>query len=353
MTAKQQLLPEWTNQEAIILAWPDKTTDWAPWLTAVQTVYCDIIVHLTEKHTGVILLIRQSEVEYCKTLLPKSAEVLLVIADYNDTWVRDYGFLTCSKQGVMSPVEFTFNGWGQKFDASKDNHINQTVLASLCKNAIEAVDLVLEGGAIEIDQGGTLLSTQLCLLNPKRNDGIQLSEYNKIFAEYLGASQNIFLKHGHLEGDDTDGHIDTLVRFTPNNGLVVQSAFNRPNDTHHSGLAALVSECQKAFPNHKIFELPLPCIKNIEQDRLPASYANFLISNQQVLFPIYHQPEDVLAMDIMKQAFPKHKIVPIDCLPLIQQFGSLHCISMQVPSGTLKPTVLAQFAKGITQYAEQ
>jgi agmatine/peptidylarginine deiminase len=158
------------------------------------------------------------------------------------------------------------------------------------------------------------------------------------------------LQNGHLEGDDTDGHIDTLVRFTPHKGLIIQSAFNRPADIHFEGLSALIKECQQVLPTHKIFELPLPYILNSQGDRLPASYANFLISNQHILCPIYQQAEDNLAIHVIQNAYPEFTIVPIDCLPLIQQFGSLHCISMQIPCGILKPEILRSLASGVCVY---
>jgi len=195
-----------------------------------------------------------------------------------------------------------------------------------------------------------LLSTKLCLTNPKRNGDKSLVSYQQDFALFLGAKQSIILQNGHLEGDDTDGHIDTLVRFTPDNGLVIQSAFNRPDDSHFLGLAALVKECQQDFPTHQIFELPLPHIVNSQGDRLPASYANFLISNQHILCPIYQQKEDQLAMQVIQNAYPRFTIVPINCLPLVQQFGSLHCISMQIPCGILKPDILQSCANGVYVY---
>jgi agmatine/peptidylarginine deiminase len=166
----------------------------------------------------------------------------------------------------------------------------------------------------------------------------------------LGAQKITILEHGHLDGDDTDAHIDTLVRYTPDNGLVIQSAFNRPSDSHFQGLCSLVAECKQAFPKHKIFELPLPEILNADGERLPASYANYLISNQQILCPIYQQPEDELAIQIIQNAYPSFKIVAINCLPLVQQFGSLHCISMQIPCGVLKPEILHSLCNGTYQY---
>jgi agmatine/peptidylarginine deiminase len=345
-----QLLPEWTRQDAMILVWPDKNTDWQPWLESVQRVYLNIIESLNQANTNVVLLVRSDEIKNCLSRLKKSSRVLIISAQYNDTWIRDYGFLSCANKSDLRPIEFVFNGWGQKFDATKDNKINQDVLSQLCQKPIKSIALVVEGGALEIDQYGTLLSTEFCLTNPKRNGDKPITSYQQDFEKYLGAKHSVILQNGYLEGDDTDGHIDTLVRFTPDNGLVIQSASNRPHDSHFKGLAALVTECQRILPTHKIFELPLPYILNSQGDRLPASYANFLISNQHILCPIYQQIEDKLAMQVMQNAYPKFTIVPINCLPLVQQFGSLHCISMQIPCGILKPEVLHSFANGVCVY---
>ena len=350
MSDNYQLLPEWTQQEAVMLVWPDQNTDWQPWLDNVQSVYLQIIESLNQANTNVMLLVRNDEIKNCINILGKQTKVLIVSANYNDTWIRDYGFLSCINESGIRPIEFVFNGWGQKFNACKDNKINQDVLSHLCQQPIKSVEIVLEGGALEIDQNGTLLSTQLCLTNNKRNGDKSIVSYQQDFQQFLGAKQSIILQNGHLEGDDTDGHIDTLVRFTPNYGLVIQSAFNRPDDSHFEGLTALVDECHEALPTHKIFELPLPYIVNSEGERLPASYANFLITNQHILCPIYQQTEDKLALQIMQLAYPKFTIVPINCLSLVQQFGSLHCISMQIPCGILKPEVLQSFANGVSVY---
>ncbi|MGO4891246.1 agmatine deiminase family protein [Flavobacterium sp. W21_SRS_FM6] len=344
-----RLLPEWAKQEAVILAWPDADTDWHPWLSTVREVYINIIAALNAANTGVLLLVKEHELAACKALLPQDGKVLLIATEYNDTWVRDYGFLSCQSEQGMQPVEFHFNGWGQKFDARKDNEVNRTTLAPLCRLPLISVDLIAEGGALEIDDNGHLLSTQFCLSNPKRNGDLSFERYTDIFKQALGATKVSIFEHGHLEGDDTDGHIDTLVRFTLQQGLVIQSAFNRPDDGHFAGLAALVDECKAALPQHQVFELPLPAIYNAEGDRLPASYANYLICNQHVLCPVYQQPEDTLAMTIMQQAYPDFKIVPINCLPLVQQFGSLHCISMQVPVNTLKPEIISRLNEGVSQ----
>jgi agmatine/peptidylarginine deiminase len=188
------------------------------------------------------------------------------------------------------------------------------------------------------------------LLNPQRNGELSVGQYEKMFRQALGVKQLSVLEHGHLEGDDTDGHVDTLVRFTPNNGLVIQSCYNRTSDSHFEGLSRLVDECRTRLPQHDIFELPLPRVLNEVGERLPASYANYLINNGQILCPTYGEPEDSIALQIIAKANPKYDIVAIDSLPLIQQFGSVHCISMQVPKGTLKPNFLALLSQDVTIY---
>lgn len=350
MDQKLTMLPEWAEQEAVILAWPDEITDWEPWLDQVRSTYRELISAITSNGTGVILLIRDNEIDIAKQLLHPLDNILLVKADYNDTWCRDYCFLTCDSDIGKQPIEFSFNGWGNKFNASKDNVINQQTLNSLCRNPILSFDLVAEGGALEIDENQQLLSTSLCLLNPQRNGDLSLNQYEQVFRQALGAKKLAVLEHGHLEGDDTDGHIDTLVRFTPNKGLVIQSCYNRKDDDHFNDLSQLVGECRKRLPQHQIFELPLPCIFNKVGERLPASYANYLIINGQILCPIYGVPEDLVALQIIASAHPKHNIIAIDSLPLIQQFGSVHCISMQVPKGTLKTQVLKLLSQGVTIY---
>lgn len=350
MSDTQTLLPEWTRQEAVILAWPDEQTDWKPWLGRVTQTYLSLINCINDAGAGVILLAREQQVEIIKQHLEPAAQVLMVTADYNDTWVRDYGFLTCQTAQGLQPVEFIFNGWGNKFNAVKDNKVNQQVLSSLCQLPLKSFPAVVEGGALEIDQNGNLLSTKLCLTNPQRNGDMSQEDYKALFAESLGASSTTIFEHGHLEGDDTDGHVDTLVRFTPENALVIQSCFNRVEDSHYKGLQTLVEECQGHFPTYGVYELPLPEIHNEEGGRLPASYANYLICNKHILAPIYQQPEDQLALEVLEKAYPEFKIVPINAQPLIQQFGSVHCISMQVPEGTLKSSVVEKLRSGVSVY---
>lgn len=345
-----RLLPEWAPQEAIILAWPDANTDWCEWLGEVQNTYIDIICAINRNDTPVILLVKAEEIDDLSRRLPESARVLLVKSDYNDTWVRDYGFLTCQSGNGNVPVSFTFNGWGNKFDATRDNEVNTAYLSKLCTHSLVEVDAVVEGGALEINGAGCLLSTQMCLENPERNGDFSIEKYESIFTKYLGATETHILQNGHLEGDDTDGHIDTLVRYTPEGNIVVQTAFNRPEDAHFEGLNALKQECADLFPKVKIYELALPAIYNDAGERLPASYANYLISNNCVFAPIYGEPEDAQNIENLENAYPGFVIVPINCRSLVEQFGSLHCISMQVPTNTLLQEVISLMLKGVNLY---
>lgn len=345
-----RLLPEWAPQEAIILAWPDANTDWKDWLNEVQTTYLDIIRAINQNDTPVILLVKPEEIGEVTSRLPPTARVLLVKSDYDDTWVRDYGFLTCQSDKGNVPVSFTFNGWGNKFDASRDNNVNAAYLSKLCTNSLVEVDTVVEGGALEIDAAGCLLSTRMCLENPERNADFSAEQYSALFLKYLGATQTHILNNGHLEGDDTDGHIDTLVRFTPHGDLVIQTAFNVPEDPHYGGLLTLKQECEELFPTAQIFELALPTIYNANNERLPASYANYLISNNCIFAPIYGEKEDKQNIECLEHAYPEFDIIAIDCRYLVEQFGSLHCISMQVPTNTLKQELHGVMSEGVTLY---
>lgn len=343
------LLPEWATQEAVVIAWPHTKSDWLPWIDEARATYLTLIEALNQAEVTVILLCLECELGLVKSMVSLNARVLIVPTAYNDTWTRDYVFLTCETPRGNQGVEFTFNGWGQKFNASADNLVNQT-LSQLCLNPVISCETVLEGGAIEIDQNHVLLSTSSCLYNPKRNGQMSEAQYIDVFRGQLGAKQVHIFANGHLIGDDTDGHIDTLARFTPLRGIVMQSAFNRPSDPHFEGLQALKQELLQAFAGYELFELPLPEMHNTQGDRLPASYANFLICNAHVLAPIYQQQEDQLALEILQQAFPNHTIIAIDCSVIVEQFGSLHCITMQIPEHTLKPEFLQLAKQGVAVY---
>jgi agmatine deiminase len=355
-----QLLPEWVTQEAVILAWPHQQTDWAPWLQDTRTVYLNIITHITQSTGVVVLLVAEQDIVDVQLQLANFTGVLIVPAQFNDTWVRDYGFLTVEHDGQLQPIEFEFNGWADKYAADLDTQVNRCYLAPLLSQPLISFPEIVEGGALEIDGDGHLLSTAQCLLHPKRNPQLTEQDYHALFSEYLGAQQVTILHHGHLENDDTDGHIDTLARFTLHQGIVYQGATNRPDDSHFCGLDAMAQELHSAFPDHTLFALPLPHIMDGIDDldnvgtgaeRLPASYANFLIFNDLILAPVYGVPEDKDAMAVLARAYPHHQIIPVNCATLIRQYGSLHCITMQVPQGVIQPHWIAQALQQVTVVA--
>ncbi len=352
MQGSRTMKPEWHDSDAIMLAWPHAQTDWSEWLEEARETYLNVISAVNRYNAGVILLCAPADVDDLKSRISPSANVMIVEALFNDTWMRDYGFITCTdSEGNGHPTEFRFNGWGNKFNAQDDNLVNQRYLAALCQSVMRSSPIVAEGGALEINDEGHLLSTSQCLLNPERNGDLSLAAYEGIFCEMLGASKVTILEHGHLEGDDTDGHIDTLVRFTPDTGLVIQACENRPNDSHFDALNALCNECAERLPEYQQYRLPLPYIVSDDGDRLPASYANYLICNGAILLPIYGEDEDREAISVIQKAFPTYIVEPIDCRVLVKQYGSLHCISMQVPKNTLKSVIIENLKKGVSLYA--
>lgn len=343
-----RLLPEWAEQDAVMLTWPHKDTDWADNLARVEPVYVELAKHITTQQKLVIVA-HNSALKMHITALLNSANISLnrvhfVVTPTNDTWARDHGPLTCG--AIDSPeqlkvYDFTFNGWGNKFESALDNQINRTLVKELSSknNHYQALDMVLEGGGIEINEHGVLLTTSECLLNKNRNPDLNPNDIEVLLKEHLGATDFLWVDHGYLAGDDTDSHIDTLVRFAPNNTLVYVQCDDK-NDEHFSALNAMQKQLQ-SFKTadrtpYKLIELPWPkAVYDDENTRLPATYANYLIINNAVLVPTYNDVNDQRALAQVQKAYPEHTIIGVNCLPIIEQFGSLHCITMQLPRGFL------------------
>ena len=343
-----RLLPEWAEQDAVMLTWPHKDTDWADNLARVEPVYIELAKHITTQQKLVIVA-HNSALKMHITALLNSANISLnrvhfVVTPTNDTWARDHGPLTCS--AIDSPeqlkvYDFTFNGWGNKFESALDNQINRTLVKELSskKNHYQALDMVLEGGGIEINEHGVLLTTSECLLNKNRNPNLNPSDIEALLKAHLGTTDFLWVDHGYLAGDDTDSHIDTLVRFAPNNTLVYVQCDDE-SDEHFSALNAMQKQLQ-SFKTadrtpYKLIELPWPkAVYDDENTRLPATYANYLIINNAVLVPTYNDVNDQRALAQVQKAYPDHTIIGVNCLPIIEQFGSLHCITMQLPRGFL------------------
>ena len=303
------MLAEWEPQSMVQLTWPHEGTDWAPILDEITAIYENMASEIRKR------------------------EPLLIVDSipHNDTWARDHGFITVEEDSVLFLLDFKFNGWGEKFEAALDNEINKHLYEQgLVKGTYEDhLDFVLEGGSIESDGKGTVFTTECCLMAPHRNQPLTKEEIEERLKEWLGAERIVWLQHGSLIGDDTDGHIDTLVRICPNDTLLYTGG-----DKDHPDLAEMEKELQDLRTldgkPYRLLKLPLPRPIYDDGDRLPATYANYLIINGAVLVPTYKQPDlDQEAMDVIQQAFPDREIVGIDCCAVIKQHGSLHCCTMQ------------------------
>lgn len=334
---------EWYSQSGIQLTWPHAETDWVNMLEEVTNCFLHIAKEIAERELLLVIAPEtQSVYKSLKEFGVNMENVRLLALPSNDTWARDHGALTM--MGGEHPVllDFCFNGWGEKYPSDKDNLITRrTYHGSVLHGELEDhSDFVLEGGSVESDGEGTILTTSSCLLAPHRNEGKSRVELEEYLLKTFHAKRILWLDHGGLEGDDTDGHIDTLARFCPNNTIVYVQCTD-PTDSHYKELQAM--ECQlKEFRTleglpYNLLPLPMADAVYEEGERLPATYANFLILNGVVLYPTYNSPEkDMKAKRILREAFPYHILKGIDCRALIKYHGSLHCVTMQYPDGVLQ-----------------
>lgn len=314
----RRLPAEWEPQSAVLLARPHEKTDWLPVLADAQHTLGEIA----------------ATIERFEPVLMISPDALNV--PINDTWARDFGPITIEEDGHPVLLDFTFNGWGGKFEAEKDNAVTQALHCNgtFGSTPLRSIDLVLEGGSIESDGQGTLLTTTHCLLNPNRNPDLSKEDIENRLKKEFGITRILWLDNGYLAGDDTDAHIDTLARLCPEN-TIVYMACDDPSDEHYNALKAMEQELQQ-FEGYRLLPLPWPGAKRDSSgERLPATYANYLIINRAVLVPTYNDPADAAALKVIGKAFPGREIIGIDCSILILQHGSLHCVTMQIPAGVL------------------
>ena len=360
---------EWHPQSGVQLTWPHANTDWADLLPEVDNCFVHIAFEILNHDER--LLIVTPEPDRIQTLLAERLPARLLPAvcyfecPTNDTWARDHAFLTLISPDGPLLLDFQFNGWGKKFPADLDNQICRRMAneinevngadgangangSSLLRGIYEPhLDFVFEGGSIESDGCGTLMTTSECLLSPHRNPGLTREQIEQRLLHYFHAERVLWLDHGYLAGDDTDSHIDTLARFCPG-GTIAYIQCTDPADEHYESLRAMEEQLRTfcvlgASPDevssYQLIPLPLPSPIFDPDDghRLPATYANFLILNSAVLLPTYGQPaNDDLALSQLQRAFPRHEIVPVDCRVLIRQHGSLHCSTMQFPVGVME-----------------
>ena len=340
MTNSARMLPEWAPQQAVMLAWPHESTDWAPWLDAIQRDYVELAVAISNEVPPLILC--QDEAHRVLILRQLGERCVhaprLVIAPYNDTWCRDYGPVTVAADGKPRLLDFCFNGWGDKYDASLDNDIN-TRLSGEWRAPLTTIKYELEGGSIETDGCGTLLTTVHCLLDSNRNNDFSKADVERFVLEALGLERVLWISEGALLGDDTDSHIDNLVRFCSEDTIAYITCTRR-EDVHYEPLRKMEQQVlalrRPDGTPYKFHAIDLPEAQFDEDGkRLPGSYVNFLVVNGSVLVPLFGCPQDAQALNTLQQCFPGHKIVPVPGANLIRQFGGPHCATMQLPLGTL------------------
>ena len=343
---------EWEPQSAIMLTWPHAGTDWKPYLRQITNTYLELSDIITRyEHLLVVTPIAEStQSMLAERLSPEQmSRVHLYEMDTNDTWARDHGPISLVSKGrknsYVIPIhllDFKFNGWGEKFAWQKDNAINMQLYY---QGAFDAAmenhqGFVLEGGSIESDGKGTLFTTSQCLLAPHRNQPFTRENIDQQLKNFFHVQQVVWLDHGNLVGDDTDGHIDTIVRVAPHDTLLYVGC-DDPKDEQYDDFQALEKQLQglqnfEGYP-YRLLKLPMPDAIYDGEDRLPATYANFLILNGAVIYPTYNQPEkDEEAKRQIQLAFPDREIIGVDSLTIIRQHGSIHCLTMQLPKGALR-----------------
>ncbi len=336
---------EWEPQAAVLIAWPNADTDWAERLAGVEETYIALVAAIV-RFQRVVICVADDDVEtYAEMRLRSNRvdmdRVRFVTVPYDDTWLRDSGPISLRAGDNFRLLDFRFTGWGGKFDASDDDQLVQRLTDArvFTTQARDTIDFALEGGAIDTDGDGTLLTTWQCL--HERHPDASREELTRKLAGWLRQDRVLWLDHGALEGDDTDAHIDTLARFAARDAIVFQ-ACDDPTDSHYADLKAMGDEIAalrtKDGQPYRLFPLPwakpvLDVAADGSERRLAASYANFLILNGAVLMPAYGDEADDAAAAVLADAFPDREIVQVPCRPLIWQNGSLHCITMQLPEG--------------------
>ena len=340
MNAKIVFPAEWAHQSGVMLTWPHEDTDWNYMLEEVTDCYVRLAHEIAKREK--LLIVCRDESVVREKLSDVSENILFRKMETNDTWARDHGPITVSVDGEPCLYDFQFNGWGLKFAANLDNQITKKLYDSNLfpptVGYFPLLNYVLEGGSVESDGKGTLLTTAECLLSVNRNN-LTEEQVEEFLKDVFGLERVLWLHHGYLAGDDTDSHVDTLVRLCDANTIAYVTCEDK-GDEHYDELKEMEREL-KTFKTvegnpYRLIPLPMPTPQYEETLRLPATYANFLIMNEAVLVPTYNCPEDEIALKQLGKAFPTREIVGVDCRALIRQHGSLHCVTMQFPAGVIQ-----------------
>lgn len=333
---------EWSPQSGVLLTWPHAHGDWGSDLGATENVFIELAQNISRFENVLIACYDDNHRQnVSKLLLNKTIDqdrIHLAVAPSNDVWVRDHGPITVICNDAPQLLDFQFNGWGNKFPGELNNALTRTLYHANVFGEVpmETINRVLEGGAIEVDGSGSLMATRRSLLSRSRNANITHGNFEQLLNNYFGIKRFLWLEYGKIDGDDTDSHIDNLARFCDRETIVYSTCLS-PCDPNFAQLAAMQAELQ-SFQSitgkpYRLIPLPLPepC-HNAQGNRLPANYTNFVIINKAILVPTYNDPADTVALETLGNCFHGREIIGINALPLIQQCGSLHCVTMQLPN---------------------
>ncbi len=330
---------EWEQQAAVLIAWPHHSGDFSNRLAAVEQSYCFIALTISRYQPLIIVCKDDTHQQRILSIVGDNAAITYIQADVNDIWVRDTAFISVETDGKAELVNFTFNGWGEKYPHDADNALNSKLLQSHPFQGLpnRTVAFILEGGSVESDGAATVMTTRQCLLNPNRNSHLDQAAIEQALHQYLGAERIFWIDQPNLSGDDTDAHIDTLARFCSANTIAYTSC-DDTTDPHYASLKNMEAQLHAlrtaADEPYQLVPLPMPKpIFDEDKRQLPANYANFLLINGAVMVPVYEDDHDALALQRLAGCFPGYEIIATPCRPLVHQYGSLHCMTMQFPDG--------------------
>lgn len=336
---------EWEKQQGILLCFPHNGSDWPGKYQAIQWAFVEFIKKVARVEQVFLIVadekLKQKVIGMLETAHVPLSRISFIIQKTNRSWMRDSGPIVVKNEGGdREALNFNFNGWAKyknfQFDRTVPAKVAEKLNIPLTQVNYKGKPVVVEGGAIDTNGKGTLLTSEECLLHPEiqvRNPGFDKSDYEEVFKEFLGITNVIWLGDG-IVGDDTHGHIDDLCRFV-NEDTIVTVVESDPKDPNYAPLQDNLIRLQKATLENgkspKIVTLPMPEKLEFEGIRIPASYANFLILNNSVLVPTFNDPNDRLALNVLADCFPNREIIGISAIDLIWGFGTLHCLSQQIP----------------------